>query len=468
MRDKPPSPHSSQQQLAASIARAVQLALPKEQTDAGIAATVQTVLQREARTSEQALAVGRVVGSAAYVGFCIIAGARPELAGLVAYPSANLWLAVGWFVISLGLLVLLRRGFYHRELRRGLPLLDAIAVTIGYVVMRRSMAAYGPPPDGGTLVAAILCALIAFAGSLRLSRSGARFTMFVAVVASLIIGFLGDLRPLSIFFLGAAVLATGLLSGRLTNVIRRVITSEIARVQFERLYADAREAAAAREEVLQIVSHDLRNPLNNIGMAAELILEQAAQTEQRAHTVGIIQRSTERMNRMIQDLLDVAKLETGRLAIETAPVAVSRLLEDATESLAPLAQEKSLRFNTATQDGTPPAVVADRGRILQVFTNLVGNALKFTPAGGEITVTVKPEAGMVRFGVTDTGTGIPPEQLERIFGRFWQAKPSDRRGLGLGLTIAKSIVEAHGGRIGVYSTVGKGTEFWFTLPVART
>jgi signal transduction histidine kinase len=228
------------------------------------------------------------------------------------------------------------------------------------------------------------------------------------------------------------------------------------------MYDDAREAAAAREEVLKIVSHDLRNPLSTIGMAAEMILE-TADSETQARGVGIIRRSSERMNRMVQDLLDVAKLETGRLAIDVEDTDVRLLVDEAVETFAPLAGNSGLVLS-ATIDPDLPAVCVDRGRIQQVLSNLIGNAIKFTPEGGQIMLHVRAEAESVRFGVADTGAGIPPEQMQRLFGRFWQAKASDRRGLGLGLTIAKSIVEAHGGHIGVESRPGEGTEFWFTVP----
>jgi signal transduction histidine kinase len=265
-------------------------------------------------------------------------------------------------------------------------------------------------------------------------------------------------------FLAAAVLVTGLLSSRLTRVIRRVITNEIARVQLARLYDDAREAADAREEVLKIVSHDLRNPLSTIGMAAEMILETADAGEQ-ARGVSIIRRTTDRMNRMVQDLLDVAKLETGRLAIQVEDTPVALLIDEAVETFGPLAAERGLTLAAAAEPDLP-RVCVDRGRIMQVLSNLIGNALKFTPTGGHIMLHARAEGMAVRCAVIDTGPGIPADQMQRIFGRFWQAKPSDRRGLGLGLTIAKSIVEAHGGRIGAESRPGEGTEFWFTVPTA--
>jgi signal transduction histidine kinase len=216
--------------------------------------------------------------------------------------------------------------------------------------------------------------------------------------------------------------------------------------------------------VLKIVSHDLRNPLSTIGMAAEMILETSDGAAQ-ARGVSIIRRTSDRMNRMVQDLLDVAKLETGRLAIEVENTDVVTLVEEAVEMLGPLAEEQGLTLASVTAPDAP-GICVDRGRILQVLSNLVGNAVKFTPAGGQITLHVRPEGDVVRFAVADTGPGIPPDQMQRIFGRFWQANASDRRGLGLGLTIAKSIVEAHGGRIGADSRMGEGTEFWFTVPTA--
>lgn len=454
----------SQELLAASIARAVQLDLAMPEHTPDIAQAVEAALLKEARASERTLAIGRALVLALYLAITLVAYARPTALVLPAMPMINVMAALAWLMAALVLLVLLRRGFYHRHLRRAVPAADATAVMVIVLLLQQSLAPFGGAPDGAVIVGATACALIAFSGSLRLSRSSARFTTAAAVGAALVIGVSADLRALEIVFLSAAVLVTGLLSGRLTRVIRRVITNEIARVQLARLYDDAREAAAAREEVLKIVSHDLRNPLSTIGMAAELMLEQTDHATQ-VRSVGIIRRTSDRMNRMVQDLLDVAKLETGRLAIEVDVVNVAELLGEAVETLGPLAAERQLEL-TATSTAELPDMYVDRGRILQVLSNLIGNAIKFTPAKGRILLHAQREAHNVRFSVIDTGPGIPADQMQRIFGRFWQAKPSDRRGLGLGLTIAKSIVEAHGGRIGAESRPGEGTEFWFTVPVA--
>lgn len=454
----------SQELLAASIARAVQLDLSIPEHTPAIANAVEAALLKEARASERTLGAGRVLIVSAYLLFVAVAHAFPAIVGMTAMPLVNVVAAVLWLVAAAVLMVALRRDFYHRHLRRLVPAADALSLVLIMVLLHRSLAAWGGAPHEAVVVAATACALIAFSGSLRLSRSAARFTTTTAVGAAVLIGAAAGMRALEVAFLGAAVLVTGLLSGRLTRVIRRVITNEIARVQLARLYDDAREAAAAREEVLKIVSHDLRNPLSTIGMAAELILE-TPDDGSHAHTVGIIKRTSERMNRMIQDLLDVAKLETGRLAIEVEPTSVGTLVDEAVEMLSPLATECNLGFVPVLEPDLP-AVYVDRGRILQVLSNLVGNAVKFTPSGGKITLHVRLDAAAVRFAVIDTGPGISADQMQRIFGRFWQAKPSDRRGLGLGLTIAKSIVEAHGGKIGAESRPGEGTEFWFTVPIA--
>jgi PAS domain S-box-containing protein len=235
-----------------------------------------------------------------------------------------------------------------------------------------------------------------------------------------------------------------------------------------RLYRDARAATNARDEMLAIVSHDLRNPLHTIGMSAQLMLEalpdDSPSTPLRKQA-GIIRRSAQRANRLIADLLDVRRIETGRLAIECAPVDVRVLVEDVDEMFAAEADERHVAL-ARDVSASCPSVLADRERVLQLFTNLVGNALKFTPAGGTVTVSAEPADGGVRFRVRDTGPGIPAEQLPHLFDRYWQARRNDRRGVGLGLAIAKGIAQAHGSTLTASSEVGKGTEFAFTLPAA--
>jgi signal transduction histidine kinase len=186
---------------------------------------------------------------------------------------------------------------------------------------------------------------------------------------------------------------------------------------------------------------------------------------QERRQVEIVRRAADRMNRMIQDLLDVKRMESGRLSIEAKPESAASLVNDTVEMLRPIATGSSIILEADVVDNLLP-VVADAARIQQVLSNLVGNAVKFTPRDGRVIVCAEAIDGGVRFGVIDNGPGIPPDQVPHIFGRFWQAMPSDRRGIGLGLAIAKGIVEAHGGMIWVESHVGLGSTFYFTLPSA--
>ncbi|HEX2188486.1 MAG TPA: ATP-binding protein [Longimicrobiaceae bacterium] len=235
-------------------------------------------------------------------------------------------------------------------------------------------------------------------------------------------------------------------------------------IENAKLFRGAQEAMQARDDVLAVVAHDLRNPLSTIRMAAEMLLESAEPVQRRP--AEIIHRSAERANRLIQDLLEVTRIERGKLSLDLRPDALDPLLDEAVAMLRPLATARSVALEKETPTGLPK-VVMDGTRILQVISNLVGNAIKFTPEGGRITVRAEPAEGEVRVAVADTGQGISPEQLPHVFGRFWQASDADQRGIGLGLSIARGIAEAHGGRIWVESTLGEGTTFYFTLPDAQ-
>jgi signal transduction histidine kinase len=172
------------------------------------------------------------------------------------------------------------------------------------------------------------------------------------------------------------------------------------------------------------------------------------------------------MARLIEDLLDVTRMEAGRLSVRPEVVAASEVVGDAVEGQRAIAAASGLDLRLALELELP-ALWADRDRLLQVFENLIGNAVKFTPAGGVVIVGAAPRAGEVVFWVADTGNGIPPADLEHVFDRFWQARSGARRGAGLGLPIAKGIVEAHGGRIWVESTPGRGATFFFTIPALQ-
>jgi signal transduction histidine kinase len=230
----------------------------------------------------------------------------------------------------------------------------------------------------------------------------------------------------------------------------------------------AEQLAHAREEVLGVVAHDLRNPLSAILGAASLLEDADREPGQAREVLGLIRRAVDRMNRLIGDLLDVTRLEAGRMVLEQEPVSVRELLSQAAESWDATSAENGLTLDVGPAPETL-GVFADKNRILQVLDNLLSNAVKFSEPGGRIEVRAdRSEASdQVTFTVSDTGAGIPSEVQKELFDRFWQAKPTDRRGIGLGLAICKGIVEAHGGRIWCDSEVGRGTRFTFTLPVAH-
>jgi signal transduction histidine kinase len=236
------------------------------------------------------------------------------------------------------------------------------------------------------------------------------------------------------------------------------------------LYQAAERAAQARDELMAVVAHDLKNPLNTIQLALHVLLEDDRLRDDpppalERHALGAVQRAAERMYRLIHDLLEVARADAGRLWIQPAPADPEVLLREALDAHCEVAAAKSITLE-ATLDEPLPNVLADRERIAQVFSNLIGNALKFTPGGGRVSVRGWRATPAVRFAVEDTGPGIPRDQQAHVFDRFWQAKDASRMGTGLGLSIAKAIVEGHGGSIGVESTPGQGSRFEFSLPVA--
>jgi len=232
----------------------------------------------------------------------------------------------------------------------------------------------------------------------------------------------------------------------------------------------AEAAVRARDEVLRIVAHDIGNSLSAVKIHA-LVLERTlppgdAGSEARKRT-GAIRDLTAQMDRLRQDLLDVAAIEAGRLAVEPVEMEVEEVVGVAVDALAAVAADRGVALTARVAPGLPRAW-ADRERVLQVLGNLAGNAVKFTPSGGSVTVTaeVDGDAGEVRVRCADTGPGIAGEDLPHVFDRFWQARSTRRAGAGLGLAIAKGIVEAHGGCIWAESTVGEGSTFSFTLPTA--
>ncbi|NVB81791.1 MAG: GAF domain-containing sensor histidine kinase [Kofleriaceae bacterium] len=234
-----------------------------------------------------------------------------------------------------------------------------------------------------------------------------------------------------------------------------------------RLYKVASDAVEARDEILGVVAHDLRNPLATIQMAAEMVLEQRGEPAVCVeNAMQIILRSSDRANRLIEDLLELRRVQLGQLSVRPEIVEPERLIRELLTSQSLLLATARLELRCELP-ASLPALWADRDRVTQVFENLFANALKFTPGGGTITFGARADGDEVLFRVSDTGPGMPQEEVARLFERFWQSHDADRRGLGLGLAIAKQVVEAHGGRIWADSQLGRGTTFSFTVPVAR-
>lgn len=229
---------------------------------------------------------------------------------------------------------------------------------------------------------------------------------------------------------------------------------------------EAEQAVRVREQVLSIVSHDLRSPLHVISAAAELLrmLPPEERGEAEADPLRTIARSVQRMDRLIRDLLDISRIEAGRFSVERAPVDLTSLLEEACEALRPQAEKEALELECLVPEDLPP-ISADRGRIFQVLENLIGNAVKFTPERGRITVRAQATDGEVQCSVSDTGPGMAEEEREHLFDPFWRGRDRPAEGAGLGLSISKGIVEAHGGKISVESKVGEGSRFDFTVPI---
>jgi signal transduction histidine kinase len=224
----------------------------------------------------------------------------------------------------------------------------------------------------------------------------------------------------------------------------------------------ARRAAAARDDVLAVVSHDLRGPLHAIGLATEALRDEVPASANRY--LAAIDRASQRAERLISDLLEASAIENGALALAASPVDAVSIVRQAAQDYELLAKESGGLITAHVPDGSV-VVRADRDRVLQVLGNLIGNALKHA-RGAPIDLQVLRDERTARIAVCDKGPGIPAQELPHVFDRYWQGR-TKKAGAGLGLAIAKGIVAAHGGEIQVHSTLGEGTDFTFTLPLAR-
>jgi two-component system, chemotaxis family, sensor kinase Cph1 len=239
-------------------------------------------------------------------------------------------------------------------------------------------------------------------------------------------------------------------------------------VDLERRLSSEQRAVRARDEVLAVVSHDLSNPLLVIQLEAGELLGHLSETgDERVRTlrdsVECIRRSTTRMKVLIEDLLQLAKLGAKSVPLDVQRVESRDLLEEAVTDAQPLADAKHISLVLDLNDSAK--IDADPHRISQVLSNLLGNAIKFTPEGGTVTLCAQPRDGALSVTIADTGRGIAPEDLAHVFDRYWRPKGSEVEGTGLGLYIARGIVEAHGGRVWAESSA-QGATFAFMLPLA--
>ncbi len=301
-----------------------------------------------------------------------------------------------------------------------------------------------------------LAALDASLGAGHARRLGTHSYMLVPVVA--------HERVLAVLTLGLAQ------RGRRYGPMDLMLAKDLAHraalsLENARLYETAQRALGAREEILGVVSHDLRSPLSAIVMSTEALADDSLGSRMSPHQwIDMIRRAADQMNALIDDLLDVSSMEAGRFEVVPSLQDLPRLLAESCEQFYPICKVHDLKLECLV-DGEFPLIALDARQIRRVIGNLIGNAIKFSRRGGVIRVRVEHAEGELWVAVSDEGVGISEEHLPHVFDRFWKANQVDRRGAGLGLAISRGIVEAHGGRIWVDSPVGVGSTFRFSLPL---
>jgi len=300
------------------------------------------------------------------------------------------------------------------------------------------------------VAAGLVATAIAIAGCARLSSAG------------------GDFEVIRIAGLGVVSALVATAAGSLRDAYRRAAEERAAAERLaERLareHAETERAVSLRDQVLAVVSHDLKAPLASISIGAERLARRLGeQMPDARRLLEAIRRRTEEMSRLIQDLVDVASIEAGRLSMRPEPRDPRQIAREAIDAISLLAQERGLRV-ALEESPALPEITCDGGRVLQVLSNLLGNAVKVTPSGGTVTLEVAPATGEVRFSVRDTGPGIARDDLPHVFERFRRGRDVGYAGAGLGLAIAKGIVEAHRGWIAAESTPGAGARFTFGIP----
>jgi signal transduction histidine kinase len=269
---------------------------------------------------------------------------------------------------------------------------------------------------------------------------------------------------------GALTVVAGAASGQEYGPIDRDLLRQIGRqaglaIATVSTFREAQRAKREREEVLAIVSHDLKNPLNVLRFSTTLLLMPEFGEAQKVQQIQAMERAVVQMDKLINNLLDASRIDAGRFSVEPAPLDAATVVQESIEQVRPLAEKAGIELVTDVLDPLPP-ILADRDRLLQAFGNLLGNAISFTSPQGIVGVRTETAEDFVAFEVRDTGSGIDPEALPHVFDRYWQARRRGHAGAGLGLTIVRGIVQAHGGEISVRSTSGVGTTFRFTIPIS--
>jgi signal transduction histidine kinase len=257
--------------------------------------------------------------------------------------------------------------------------------------------------------------------------------------------------------------------GRRVTATSRDEVGELARA-FNAMATELAETDRFRRDLVANVSHELRTPVASIRAHTEslLMLGPDAPPERRTEALDVVHRETEHLGRLIDDLFVLSTTEAGALPLNLRTVDVGEVVGEVVRGFDPLARQAQVTLVTAVEPSLP-AVCADPERLSQLFGNLVRNALRFTLEGGLVSLRAERDDGAVRVTVEDTGVGIPPDRLPHLFERFYRGDEARDRasgGAGLGLAIVKELVEAMGGRVGAESTLGEGSRFWFTLPLA--
>jgi two-component system phosphate regulon sensor histidine kinase PhoR len=229
-----------------------------------------------------------------------------------------------------------------------------------------------------------------------------------------------------------------------------------------------------KSEFVSHVAHDLRTPLMSISGALELLLTQE-QDETKKNFLAIIDRNVQRMNSLVNTLLDFSRIEVGEFKLKKELIDIETTICDVIKNFNFLAETKKIKLNFVNFTKTKIETFADKERLIQIFSNLISNAIKFTPENGKITCAIEnfnPKTKIVKISVSDTGIGIEKQYLEKVFNKFYQVNPvqpgTKNSGYGIGLSIVKSLVEAHNGKIEVKSQINKGTTFYIYLPVTKS